>query len=367
MATTYPVQPEQLTNEWLTAALTNAGALIPGRSVTDFSVTNVGDGLGLLGLVVRADIAYDVASPAPGPDSIVIKFATPVEANRAVAMNTRMYEREVTFFNHVAPSVDVPMPTCYFAAVDTTTGENIVALEDLKAYRAGDQVDGVGVDDAKLIIDAIVPLHAAFWGKTDQPLLDNAMRIDSSYADAFPPSLDMTWENCVTLFPHAIAADVLPEVGRYVEGLRSVMKMMGQRTQTFVHGDVRLDNVMFGSGPGQHPVMLVDWQAVMVSNPAHDLSYMLTQSLDVDVRRAHEAELVEYYHAGLVSRGVTDYSLQQCFDDYDVGILFLFSYPLIIGGFCDMANPRAVSLAEAILRRSSTAVSDRKLLRLLDP
>ena len=228
------------------------------------------------------------------------------------------------------------------------------------------QVDGVGVDEAKLIIDAIVPLHAAFWGQTDQPLLDNAMRIDSSYVETFPPSLDMTWENCVRLFPHAIAPDVLPEVGTYVEQIRSVMKMMGQRTQTFVHGDVRLDNVMFGSGPEQHPVMLVDWQAVMVSNPAHDLSYMLTQSLDVDVRRAHEAELVEYYHAGLVSRGVTDYSLQQCFDDYDVGILFLFSYPLIIGGFCDMTNPRAGSLAEAVLRRSSTAVSDRGLLRLLD-
>ena len=364
MTKSYPVQPEELTNEWLTTALTEAGALTPGRSVTNFEVTNVGAGIGLLGLVVRVSIGYDGDGPAPGPESIVVKFATPVEANRAVAMNTRMYEREVTFFNSVAPSVGVPMPVCYFAAVDTTTGENIVALEDLKAYRCGDQVDGVGVDEAKLIIDAIAPLHAAFWGRTDQPLLDNAMRVDSSYAEAFPPSLDMTWENCVKLFPHAIAADVLPEVSRYVEGLRGVMKLMGQRTQTFVHGDVRLDNVMFGTGE-QHPVMLVDWQAVMVSNPAHDLSYMLSQSLDVEVRRAHEAELVEYYHAALLRNGVTDYSLEQCYDDYDVGVLFLFSYPLIIGGFCDM-SPRAVQLAEAVLERSSATVSDRNLLRLLD-
>ena len=364
MTKSYPVQPEELTNEWLTTTLTEAGALTPGRSVTDFSVTNVGAGIGLLGLVVRVSLSYDGDAPAPGPESIVVKFATPVEANRAVAMNTRMYEREVTFFNNVAPAVDVPMPVCYFAAVDTTTGDNIVALEDLKAYRCGDQVDGVGVDEAKLIIDAITPLHAAFWGRTDQPLLDKAMRIDTSYVEAFPPSLDMTWENCVKLFPHAIAADVLPEVSRYVAGLRGVMKLMGQRTQTFVHGDVRLDNVMFGTGD-QHPVMLVDWQAVMVSNPAHDLSYMLSQSLDVEVRRAHEAELVEYYHAALLRNGVTDYSLEQCYDDYDVGVLFLLSYPLIIGGFCDM-TPRAVQLAEAVLERSSATVSDRNLLRLLD-
>ena len=50
-------------------------------------------------------------------------------------MNTRTYEREATFVNEVAPSVNVPMPACYFAAVDTVTGDNIVALEDLKAYR----------------------------------------------------------------------------------------------------------------------------------------------------------------------------------------------------------------------------------------
>jgi Ecdysteroid kinase-like family len=365
MATTYPAQPEQLTNEWLTTALTDAGALIPGRSVTDFSVTNVGAGIGLLGLVMRAHLTYDGDTPSPGPDSIVIKFATPVAANRAVAMNTRMYEREVSFFSNVAPLVDVPMPKCYYAAVDSATGDNIVALEDLKAYRAGDQVDGVDVDGAKLIIDAIAPLHAAFWGKTDQPVLDDAMRIDTSYRAAFPPSLEMTWENCVKLFPHAIAPDVLPEVSRYVERLRDVMTLMGQRTQTFIHGDVRLDNVMFGSGPDQYPVMLIDWQAVMVSNPLHDLSYMLSQSLDVEARRAHEHELVEYYHSALLRHGVTDYTLEQCLDDYDVGILFLFSYPLIIGGFCDM-TPRAVQLAEAVLKRSSTAVSDRGLLRLLD-
>jgi hypothetical protein len=217
-----------------------------------------------------------------------------------------------------------------------------------------------------LIIDAIAPLHAAFWGQTDQPLLANEMRIDTSYVEAFMPSVEATWQNGVDLFPHVIAADVLPEVGSYVAALRDVHQLMGRRTQTLVHGDVRLDNVMFGSGPDQHPVVLIDWQAIMVSNPVHDLSYLLSQSLDVQVRRDHEAELVEYYHGRLADHGVTDYTVEQCWDDYDVGILYLFSYPLIIGGFCDMTSPRAVQLAEAVLGRSSAAVSDRGLLRFIN-
>jgi hypothetical protein len=153
------VQPEQLTAQWLTTALADSGALSPGRKVTDFSVADVGAIAGLLGIVMRVHLSYDSDGPLPGPESIVVKFATSVEANRAIAMNTRMYEREVDFFNNVAPSIAVPMSQCFYAAVNPVAGENIVALEDLRGYRAGDQVDGVGRDGAKLIIDAMIPLY----------------------------------------------------------------------------------------------------------------------------------------------------------------------------------------------------------------
>jgi hypothetical protein len=363
MATTFPSQPHELSPSWFTDALSTAGALQPGRRVVDYSYGNVGDIEGLLGLVLRFRLVYDGDGPPPGPESVVVKFATNVETNRAIGMNTRVYEREVTFFNTIATSVQVPIPVCYFADVDPVNGDNIVVLEDLKLYRAGDQIDGVRPDEIKLIIDAIAPLHSAYWGKTDQPLLADAMRVGTNYIEPFMPGVEAMWENCVRLFPHAIATDVLPEVGRFVSGLRDVFRLNGQRTQSLVHGDVRLDNVMFGLGPDQHPVMLIDWQNIMVSNPLQDVAYLMTQSVDIEVRRQHETELVEYYHSILVEQGVAGYSIEQCWNDYDLAILFLFAYPLIIGGFCNMDSPRAIKLAEAVLSRSSTAISDRNLLR----
>ncbi len=359
----FPAQPEQLTADWLTATLHTSGALDDQCRVSTFEVTPVGAGTGLLGMVMRIHLDYGVG--APGPASLVVKFAHPVEGNRAIAMNTNMYEREVSFFNDIAGSVDVPKPYCHYAAVDTVTGENIVVLEDLAAYRAGDQVTGVSPDDAKLIIDAVAPLHAAFWGRCDIPLLADFMRIDTSYAEKFPPSLYGTWQRGVELFADVISPDVLARVPEYVAKLPALHTAMGARTQTVVHGDVRLDNVMFGGGPDQHPVVMVDWQAIMVSNPLHDLSYLLSQSLDVELRRAHETELVEYYYERLRSLGVDDITLQECWDGYDAGVLFLFSYPLIIGGFCDMDDQRAIQLARVVLERSSATMSDRGLVRHL--
>ncbi len=357
----FPVQPDEVTSEWLTAALQRAGALSGDRSVTGFAVSPIGDGLGLLGLVVRMELTYDEGPGEPGPSSVVVKFAHPVEANRAIAMNTRMYEREVTFFNDIAHEVDVPMPRCYAAEIDRTTGQNIVVLEDMRHYAAADQVKGCSADEARLIIDAFAPLHAKFWGDTDQPLLRTAMRVNTEYVHGFSPGAEGTWERCREQFGYCMTPDVRAALERYIAYLRPLHAVMGARTQTLVHGDVRLDNVMFGD-EDQHPVVLIDWQAVMVSNPLQDLAYLLSQNLTIDDRRRHEDELVRYYHDKVCSLGVTDYGLDQCWDDYDVGVLYLLSYPLIIGGAFDPANERGKQLAEEVLRRSSQTVTDRHLL-----
>jgi hypothetical protein len=367
MLTRFPSQPDQVTASWLTKILNDSGALAAGRSVTSFSHGNVGEIEGLLGIVARFVLHYDgSAGQTTGPETLVVKFATAVAANRAIGMNTRMYEREVRFLNDVAPQVNVPMPICHFADVDPSNGDVVVVLEDLRRYKAGDQIDGVDAAGIKRIIDAIAPLHAAYWGKTDQPILANAMRVDTNYIEPFMPGVEAMWENGLRLFSHVMAPDVVPECGRFVGRLREIFRWNGRCTQTLVHGDVRLDNVMWGHGADQHPVMLIDWQNVMVSNPLQDLAYLMGQSVEVDVRRACENEVVEYYHATLVEHGVIGFSLADCWKAYDLAMLFLFAYPLIIGGFCDMDNPRGVLLAEAVLRRSSTAVSDRGLLRLLD-
>jgi hypothetical protein len=357
----FPVQPHEVTPEWMTEQLRASGALGDDRAVSEITTTSIGDGVGLLGLVVRMELTYGDGDGAAGPGSVVVKFAHPVAANRAIAMNTRMYEREVTFFKLIADSVDVPMPHCYAAEVDTKTGENIVVLEDMRHYAAADQVEGVDADEARLIIDAIVPLHAKFWGDTDQDVLKTAMRVDGEYIAGLSPGVEGTWERCVEQFGYCITPDVLPELGRYIAGIRELHRVMGRRTQTLVHGDVRVDNVMFGQDD-QHPVVLIDWQAVMVSNPLQDVSYLLSQNLTIENRRAHEDELVRYYYDQLLAHGVTDYSLEQCWDDYDVGVLYLLSYPLIIGGAFDPANERGKQLAEEVLRRSSQTVTDRGLL-----
>ena len=358
---TFPTQPALLTNEWLTWMLRSAGELTDAQAVRDFATRSIGDGVGMVGQVLRVDLTYQGDGPA-APASVVMKFAHELEANRAIGNGLRIYRTEVTFYNRIAGSLEVPKPACYFAAVAEETGEFLVVLEDPRGYRAGDQLAGVGLDGAKLVMDAVTPLHAAYWDNTGQDFLRDAMRVSSTWMEAYMPSVEGSWRSCVERFGYCIPDDVERSLADYVAGLRRLHAIMGDRTQTLLHGDPRLDNVMFNEGDQGPPVVLLDWQTVMISNPLHDLALLLSMSVTTDTRRAIEDDMVRYYHSRLVGLGVSDYSLQQCFEDYDLAVLYMMSVALVLGGAFQPANERGRRLAEEVLRRSCAAVVDRGML-----
>jgi hypothetical protein len=357
----FPTQPERLTPEWLTQMLRSAGQLSEDQDVCRFSVESIGDGVGMVGKVVRVELWYRHHSRL-GPPSIVIKFSDEDEAKRAIGVKLRVYEREVTFYNKIAGSVAVPKPACYFAAVANESGECIVVLEDMRRYRAGDQVVGVGRDEAKQVIDALTPLHAAYWDNTGQEFLRDAMRVDSTWTEPYMQIVEATWKNCVVQFGYCIPAEVEESLAEYVGGLRRLHTLMGDRAQTLLHGDPRMDNLMFNDGDEGPPVVLLDWQTLMISNPLHDLALMLSMSATIEVRRSMEDELVQYYYSRVTELGVTDYSLKQCYDDYDLAVLYMMSVALIMGGAFDPANERGKRLTEEVLRRSCASVVDRGML-----
>ena len=56
----YPTQPSELTTDWLTERLRSTGDIGDAR-VTGFSSTPVGEGIGMLGILVRVALEYDRA------------------------------------------------------------------------------------------------------------------------------------------------------------------------------------------------------------------------------------------------------------------------------------------------------------------
>ena len=233
----------------------------------------------------------------------------------------------------------------------------------MRHYTAADQVRGCTADEARLIIDAVLPLHVKFWGDTQQDVLRTAMRVDTEYVGGFSPvsrARGSAAPSSSITASHPTCSP--PSTGTSRTSARCT-QVMGARTQTLVHGDVRLDNVMFGADD-QHPSGAHRLAGRDGLQPA--AGPCLPAQPEPDRSRIggpHEDELVRYYFDQLCSLGVSPATrFDDCWDDYDVGVLYLLSYPPIIGGAFDPANERGKQLAEEILRRASQTVTDRGLL-----
>ena len=318
-----------------------------GHGIHSVAVERIGTGQ--TGATFRLDIVSD-----DGPSRLVAKTANgDSEARRKVRNG---YRREVGFYRDIASTVDVPTPGCRFAVIADDALSFTLLLDDLAPRVAGVQVAGCAVTRAKSVVRHLAALHAPRRNDESlfalpyipEPTEGNAEFLSSLvvkgaefFIDRFHADLDPSDE-----FTLRSAAAVMTEWQLKRDGPFAV-----------VHGDFRLDNLMFGAD--DEDVVVVDWQTLDIGPPTRDLAYFLGTSLATEHRRDAEHELVAEYHAALCTRGITDYGLDRCFDDYRLGLLQATFVTMI--GCLYATGPRdaaADAMFVAMARRSCAAIRD---------
>jgi len=68
---------------------------------------------------------------------------------------------------------------------------------------------------------------------------------------------------------------------------------------------------------------LLDWQFWHPTIGATDLAFLIGTRWPPETRRRLEKPLLHRYHRGLVSRGVTGYSFDACWDDYRLSVILV--------------------------------------------
>lgn len=306
-----PTDPEALTPEWLTTALHAAG-FGSGSRVVD--VTRRRIGTGQVATNVRCVLGWDQA-PLDAPVSVVVKIPSDDPVSRATGAAQQIYRKEVEFYRRIVQTVDIRTPRVWLADIDDAGETFFVLMEDVTPAEQGDQLAGCSVERAALALGELAKLHAPRWGDPAlaedgllwDPAIDRAALMQALYSAVWPGFRE---RYAARLAPElmAVAERFEPRVGAWVAGTEGPL--------TVIHGDYRLDNMLFGTGPGAPPLAVVDWQTVARGLGTADASYFLGAGLVVDDRRAHEQELLRGYWEALRVRGVADYPWETCWRDY---------------------------------------------------
>lgn len=289
---------------------------------------------------------------------LVAKLAAEDEGARAFLWP--VYRAEVAFYRDLAATVKVRTPRCHYGAISADHTSFVLLLDDLHPAVQGDQLAGCAPDRAAAAVANLAGLHGPRWcdpALLDVPWLKPVGAEDAAQlGEVFGPAVDTFVERFAGRLDDRdvrTLRETADAIAAWVVGRPDVFGL--------VHGDYRLDNLLFGD---DGRVTAVDWQTIGIGHPLRDLAYFLGTSLLPDDRAARERDLVGVYHAELERHGVTGYDLDACFDDYRFAAL---QGPLITVLGCAYGTPteRGDRMFLAMAARSCAAIRALGTLDLL--
>jgi Ecdysteroid kinase-like family len=280
-------RPTDLTASWLAAAI-GAGP------IADFAVERIGTGQMSECYQIRLNYAD---ADTEGPESVVLKVAATDPVSRQTGLALGLYEREVRFYGDIAPGLGGPIAPCYHAGIDTSTGVFDLLLGDAGPAVVGDEIAGATSEQAILGVVELGRLHG--------PLLGDAALAEAPWLNRETPLNQAMISSLYAGFIERYGQQIAPEHRVVCERLVAafdgyVAQEAGAgRIQGLVHGDYRLDNMLFGTAGADRALTVVDWQTVSWGPALTDLSYFLGCALRAEDRRERYAELLRAYHEAL--------------------------------------------------------------------
>ncbi|MDP7706023.1 MULTISPECIES: phosphotransferase [unclassified Mycobacterium] len=290
------------------------------------------------------------------PETVFVKLAARTAATRLMGELGRLGHTEVRFYSQLAPELS-GVPLAYGAAFDSWTGRYLLILEDLPAEECvfPDTLHPLSIDQARLIVELLARLHAAFWGK---------LGAHGKLGWLYTPSGDATSLLTGALMNTSIKrlaarTDIAVERGRFIaDNYRALAALIDAPPHTVMHGDAHPGNVYFRDGrPG-----LLDWQAVRRGHPSRELAYTLVTSLTEPDRRAAQRELLDTYRRALAAAGGPGLDGDNLWLRYRQGAMYAYVAALITAG---MGGMQVEGIALAGLRRAVTAIEDLETIAAL--
>ncbi len=227
----------------------------------------------------------------------------------------------------------------------------------------GDQIAGASDVCIEAAVSNLAGLHAPLW---NAPELDRIDWMTSGAGEEFARYVELATPVFLERYADRLA-DADQDVLRRFAERASVWVARRPPDRTLVHGDYRLDNLLFRDSPADALgciVTTVDWQTLSVACGGQDLAYLLGNSCEPEQRRAHEPRTLAAYREALAALGV-ERSAEDVFSDYVYGA---FQGPVItvLGALAVGRTERGDAMFVAMARRCAAQVRDLRALERLD-
>ena len=362
-----PRSADDVTARWMQQAL-GAGRASERAPIREIILEEIDARAVVMGTVLRCHLTGE--EPDAGiPATVIVKLPGTNAGNLRMSRRLQMFRREYDYYTLAAPLSPVRSPALLYGDFDSGSNRFVLVLEDLKEMQTLSQLEGASAGQARIALRTLARLHGTFWNRGDQPPLNRiydvlATRRRAALQLAYVTNLAPTFERFGSLFSpkmRGLAEAYAPRIAAHIGAVAS-----GPRT--LIHGDFRLDNILFPAAPGdaeaaaaregQEEVALIDWQVSGLSTPLYDVAYFLGSSVTTAVRRRVEHAALAEYTEIIRNIGVEGFTFDQCWRLYRECTLGRLLAAVLVCGGLDLGDDRGREMAEVGLQRTLAAIED---------
>lgn len=318
--------------------------------------------------VWRLHLDYERVS-VDAPQTLIAKLPTDKVGLNENAQVFQPGTRESWFYRKAAGCSGIAVPRCYANQIDPATGQSVLLLEEVPVAHSSTWLQGLNLLQARLALGTAAKLHAIWWVKESSPEIRELTEVLSgnteSEADLVGKLYNDAWPKFVKQFGKQISTEVMQFGEAVVGNMRSVDRLLDPSPKTLVHGDFRLDNLLFTVQNGEATCWVIDWEDCFYGSGLIDISWLLGGGLQKgDIKE--EANLLKLYYLALIRSGVDGYSWEQCLDDYHRAMCSSFVQGVLTAVSGMKSKGYENKLAGAVARRFIQSAHRLQLFELLN-
>ena len=299
--------------------------------------------------------------------SLILKIDSDDPVGRDLADRLHSFQREVGFYRTLAPQLSALVPHVYATGNGISDEGRWLLLEDLSMMAAGNQVRGINAMACGKVLEAMAGVHARFW--TSSSLLNLDWLPDHQFwFQGSSESLLAFHRSFLEDYELRVEPEALEAIALVIEHSQAIDAAIAQRPFTLVHGDLRVENVLFARTATQRDVVLLDWGTPTRSMAAMDLAFLIGGSVPMPARRGRLHDLCRQWHQSLQTHGVKDYSVSVAWADLQLAALRCLSSVLFLHNWQMDPNitSRAMLLDDEWIERCCALVVELEAIEVLE-
>eukprot|EP01112_Ceratiomyxa_fruticulosa_P013691 TRINITY_DN3866_c0_g1_i1.p1 TRINITY_DN3866_c0_g1~~TRINITY_DN3866_c0_g1_i1.p1 ORF type:complete len:445 (-),score=70.89 TRINITY_DN3866_c0_g1_i1:59-1324(-) len=280
--------------------------------------------------------------------SLFAKYTGKKGLVRSLGVLGGYYSSEVLFYKNF-PKIelrDIRIPAVYYSEVASKTGEFMIIMENLSEnnYMVANEQGLTDIKAIKSVLLSLAALHSRFHSMSQKDIFEllgvRLQTMESCSWIEFPVSMAL-WKSTVKKYGDILPSYYIDTMSLVMSNIQYINGALSNQPLTLVHGDPYLGNLFFSnvrdvffdnensyvetleSQPyfsSEDFVTFVDWQMIQHCNPFWDIAYFLTLSLEPEILRKLQFELLQYYYDYNFILN-QNYSFEQCISWYKLCIM----------------------------------------------